>query len=64
MSAKRRANPDTLTVPEAAERLGISRNAGYEAVKRGELPSIKIGKLILIPRAAFERMLAGEPKAA
>lgn len=46
----------TLTIPEAARALGISRNAGYEAVRRGEIPTIKIGRLFLVPKIAFERM--------
>lgn len=47
----------TYTVEEAAERLGISRNSAYEAVRRGEIPSLRIGRRVLIPRAALERML-------
>jgi len=50
----------TLTVDEAALRLGIGRNAAYDAVKRGEIPSIRIGRRLLVPVAALERMLAGE----
>ena len=46
-----------ITVPEAAEMLGISRNFGYELVKRGELPVIRFGKRLLIPRVALEKML-------
>lgn len=55
-----------LTVEEAAKFLRISRNSAYLAVKKGELPSIRIGRRLLVPRAAFERMLdqAGEPEAA
>ncbi|MFK0688013.1 helix-turn-helix domain-containing protein [Mesorhizobium sp. IMUNJ 23033] len=49
----------TLTVVEAARRLGIGRNQAYEAARRGEIPSIKIGKRLLIPRAQLERMLSG-----
>jgi excisionase family DNA binding protein len=49
----------TLTVTEASKALGISRNKAYEAAKRGEIPTIKIGGRILVPRAAFERMLEG-----
>jgi excisionase family DNA binding protein len=49
----------TLTVPEAAKALGIGRNAGYEAARRGEIPTIRIGKRIVVPRAAFEQMLQG-----
>ena len=46
-----------LTVPEAAEMLGISRNFGYELVKQGQLPVIRFGKRLLIPRVALEKML-------
>ena len=51
----------TITVNEAAEVLGISRNSCYAAVHRGEIPSIKIGHRIVIPRAAFERFVGDEP---
>jgi len=47
-----------MSVPEAAKLLGISRNNAYELVKRGELPSIKLGKRKLIPKIALERKLA------
>jgi len=47
-----------ITVPEAAEMLGISRNFAYELVKRHELPVRKFGKRLLIPRVALEKMLA------
>ena len=46
-----------ITVPEAAEMLGISRNFGYELVKQKKLPVIKFGKRLLIPRAALDKML-------
>ena len=44
-------------MPEAAELLGISRNNAYELVKRGELPVIRLGKRLLIPRVALDKML-------
>ena len=43
----------TLTVEEAAALLGISRNSAYEAVRRGEIPSVRIGGRIVIPRRRF-----------
>ncbi len=46
-----------IRVPEAAEMLGISRNFAYELVKRGELPSIRFGKRIVIPKIALEKRL-------
>jgi excisionase family DNA binding protein len=47
----------TLTVEEAAERLGISRAHAYEAVREGEIPSIRIGRRILVPIAALDKLL-------
>jgi excisionase family DNA binding protein len=43
--------------PEAGERLGLSRNGTYDAAKRGDIPIIRIGKRILVPKAALERLL-------
>jgi excisionase family DNA binding protein len=52
-----------VTVDELAERLGIGRNQAYEIVQRGQIPSLRFGRRWLIPRAAFDRMLAGETAA-
>ena len=49
----------TTTIPEAAELLGIGRNTAYEAVRRGEIPTIRIGKRILVPVSALDRLLDG-----
>jgi excisionase family DNA binding protein len=49
----------TVSVPEAAKALGISRNAAYVAARRGELPAIRIGKRFVIPRPALEKLLGG-----
>ena len=46
-----------ITVPEAAAMLGISRNHAYKVVGTGELPSIRFGNRILIPRVALEKRL-------
>jgi excisionase family DNA binding protein len=51
----------TLTVEEAAAALGISRTLAYEAVQRGEIPHIRIGKRILISRAQLDRLLNEPP---
>jgi excisionase family DNA binding protein len=53
----------TYTVEEVARMLGIGRVQAYEAAKRGDFPTIRMGKRILIPRAAFDRFLDGEPEA-
>lgn len=44
-------------VPEAGAMLGLTRNGSYEAARRGDLPTIKIGKLIRVPKKAFHEML-------
>ena len=49
-----------LTVEETAKELRISRNGAYEAIRRNEIPSIKIGRRIVVPRAALDRMINGE----
>jgi predicted DNA-binding transcriptional regulator AlpA len=46
-----------LDVPEAGAKLGLSRNAAYAAAKRGDIPTIRIGKLLRVPVKALERML-------
>lgn len=47
----------TLTVNEAAELLGIGKNAAYEAAKRGDIPSLRIGRRVVVPREALEELL-------
>jgi hypothetical protein len=48
----------TIDVPTAGRKyFGLSRNAAYDAAKRGDLPTIKIGRLLRVPVRALERML-------
>jgi hypothetical protein len=57
--------PLTISVPEAGKRyFGLCRNAAYDAAARGEIPVIKIGRLLRVPVRALERMLdrASEPR--
>jgi Helix-turn-helix domain len=50
--------PLTLSVPEAGWKyFGMSRNASYAAAERGDIPTVRIGKLIRVPVRALERML-------
>ena len=51
----------TLSVEETARLLGIGRNLCYDRVKTGEIPSLKIGRRLLVPKAALEKLLA-DPK--
>jgi excisionase family DNA binding protein len=48
----------TLTVTEAARALGISKDTAYSACRAGTLPSLKIGRRVVIPRDALDRVLA------
>jgi excisionase family DNA binding protein len=47
----------TLTVGEAAKLLRLSRAFTYELVARGDLPSLRFGRRVVIPRIAIERIL-------
>ena len=48
----------TMTVPDAGRiYYGLSRNGSYEAAKRGDIPTIKIGRLLRVPVRALEEML-------
>ena len=48
----------TLTIPEAGKTyFGLSRNGSYAAARRGEIPVVKIGKLLRVPTRALEAML-------
>ena len=55
----------TVTVEEAAGMLGISRGLAYELVRRGELPSLRLGRRIVVPVRALDVMLSdGAPTVA
>lgn len=46
-----------MTVEEAGRHLGVSRATAYESVERGEIPSIRLGRRLVVPTAALRRML-------
>ena len=50
----------TGTVDEAAEAIGVSRSVAYEGVKTGEIPSMRVGKRILVLWGPFMRKLGVE----
>ncbi len=49
--------PPTLTIPEAGRLLGISRSAAYRAAAKGEIPTLRIGRRLLVPTAKLFDML-------
>jgi len=57
--------PLTISVPEAGRRyFGLSRNAAYDAAARGEIPTVRIGRLLKVPVRALEAMLDRASEAA
>lgn len=52
----------TASVPDVGRIcFKLSRNGSYEAAKRGEIPTIAIGRLRLVPTAPLRKMLGIEP---
>ena len=54
--------PDVMSVEEAAQVLRIGRGSVYDAIARGEVPAVRIGRRILIPRARLEAFLGDDNK--
>ncbi len=48
----------TVSVEEAAVLLGISRALAYDLVRRGELPHLRLGRRVVVPRKALEEFVA------
>jgi excisionase family DNA binding protein len=46
-----------MTVKEAGQRLGISRPHAYKMAREGQLPVLHLGRRLLVPKAALEKML-------
>ena len=51
--------PLLLPVPEAARLLGIGTTLCWEMVHSGQVPSVRLGRRVLIPRAVVERLASG-----
>lgn len=54
----------TVTVEEAGRLLGVSRGSAYEAAASGELPTIRIGRRLLVPVARLRAMLGADAQSA
>jgi excisionase family DNA binding protein len=52
--------PLTYTVEQTKDLVGLGLNQTYEAIRKGELPSIRIGRRILVPRQKLLDMLNGD----
>jgi hypothetical protein len=50
--------PKTMSVPEAGKvYYELSKNASYEAARRGDIPTIRVGRLLRVPVAVMERKI-------
>ncbi len=43
----------TLTIEQTAALLGLGRTAAYEAARRGEIPTRRLGRRVIVPVAAL-----------
>jgi excisionase family DNA binding protein len=50
-----------MTLDEVAPVLGISRDTAYKGARSGDIPTIRVGRRLLVPTAALRRMLALDP---
>ena len=58
------SNRLTYTVEEAGKMAGLGRNTSYDAARRKEIPTIRIGRRLLVPRKRWDAILNGEGEAA
>ncbi len=52
-----RTQPTMDIWPQTGQLLGLSRQSTYDAANRGDIPTIRIGRRILVPTAAIHRLL-------
>jgi excisionase family DNA binding protein len=51
----------TYTIEETARLLGIGRGTAYAAARAGDLPTVRLGRRLLVPRAALLELLGETP---
>jgi hypothetical protein len=49
--------PFSLTVPAAGKMVGLSRSGSYRAAHAGQIPTIEVGRGMVVPRLLWEKML-------
>ncbi len=47
----------TISVEETAKILSISRGLAYEMIRQGNIPALRFGRIIRVPRYALEQLL-------
>jgi excisionase family DNA binding protein len=56
-NASQQLSPVFETVDELAAELGLSRHSTYQHLRSGKIPSIRLGKRFIVPRAAIAEWL-------
>jgi excisionase family DNA binding protein len=60
-AAERRGQPPKqrvgYTVPEAGQMIGLSRPSAYDAARRGEIPTVRFGRRLIVPKLPWERKI-------
>jgi excisionase family DNA binding protein len=49
--------PEVMTIEQVADYLHVGRSTAYDAARRGELPVVRLGRRLLVPRARLEGLL-------
>jgi excisionase family DNA binding protein len=49
----------TITIPEAGRVLGIGRDSAYRAAHRGQIPTLTLGRRVIVPTAQLRKLLEG-----
>lgn len=53
---------ETISIDEVSRRLGVSKPSVYAAIRRGDIPAIRVGeRRVVVPRIPFESLLKGNP---
>lgn len=55
-----RAERLTVSVEEAAEMLGVSRGSAYNLVRVGDIPSVRLGRRIVVPVRRLRALIDGD----
>ena len=54
--------PEVLTIPEAARVLRLGRNTAYELARVGQIPTIRLGRRLLVPKVRLRKLLEVEER--
>ena len=52
--------PWVISVPEAGRLIGCSRGSSYKLARQGIIPTIRVGRKLVVPRARFEAWVRGK----